>query len=83
MKSKIVIACLGLGVSAWLASCASGTAETDDGVVENTGKPFAIKKSDNPVEVGQVNWGRNLDAALVEARNSGKPIFALFQEVPG
>jgi len=37
----------------------------------------------NPEEVGTVQWGRDLDAALTAARQSGKPVFALFQEVPG
>lgn len=36
-----------------------------------------------PIEVGNVEWGRNLDAALAASMASGKPIFALFQEVPG
>ena len=34
-------------------------------------------------EVGKVAWGRALPAALQASRRSGKPVFALFQEVPG
>ncbi len=37
----------------------------------------------NPVEVGKVKWGRDLDAALETAAEAGKPVFVLFQEVPG
>ncbi len=37
----------------------------------------------NPVEVGKVKWGRDYDAAVKAAKDSGKPIFLLFQEVPG
>lgn len=37
----------------------------------------------NPVEVGKVRWGRDHDAAMAAAKNSGKPVFLLFQEVPG
>ncbi|MEM9160186.1 MAG: VPGUxxT family thioredoxin-like (seleno)protein, type 2, partial [Verrucomicrobiota bacterium] len=37
----------------------------------------------NPEEVGDVNWGRNYEHALAQAKESGKPIFLLFQEVPG
>lgn len=37
----------------------------------------------NPVEVGKVKWERDYEAALVSAKKSGKPIFLLFQEVPG
>lgn len=37
----------------------------------------------NPVEVGMVKWGRDLDAALARSNESGKPVLLLFQEVPG
>lgn len=36
-----------------------------------------------PVEVGVVKWLRNLDEATTLSEQTGKPIFALFQEVPG
>ncbi len=39
--------------------------------------------SDQPIEVGIVSWIRELDDALRLAAESGKPVFALFQEVPG
>lgn len=34
-------------------------------------------------ELGQVRWYRNLADGALEARRTGKPIFILFQEVPG
>lgn len=37
----------------------------------------------NPVEVGTVKWQRDYAAALASAEKSGKPVFLLFQEVPG
>jgi len=37
----------------------------------------------NPVEVGDVYWGRDFDAALKMSAESGKPVLVLFQEVPG
>ena len=37
----------------------------------------------NPIEVGDVQWGRDLDAALKSSDASGKPVLVLFQEVPG
>ncbi|WP_157594005.1 VPGUxxT family thioredoxin-like (seleno)protein, type 2 [Rubripirellula obstinata] len=37
----------------------------------------------NPIEVGTVDWSRDLDAALASSKESGKPVFLLFQEVPG
>jgi hypothetical protein len=37
----------------------------------------------NPIEVGKVSWSRDYDAAVKASKNSGKPIFLLFQEIPG
>ncbi len=37
----------------------------------------------SPVEEGQVQWNRDLGQALTESRESGKPLFVQFQEVPG
>jgi len=34
-------------------------------------------------ELGTVTWEKNLDTALVKSGESGKPVFLLFQEVPG
>ncbi len=42
-------------------------------------KPAAI----HDIEVGKVRWGRDLDTALAASKSSGKPVFLLFQEVPG
>ena len=38
---------------------------------------------DQPVEIGHVRWGRDLDAALAASKQSGKPVLLLFQEIPG
>ena len=37
----------------------------------------------NPIEVGDVRWGRDLDAALENSAKTGKPVLVLFQEIPG
>ena len=37
----------------------------------------------NPVEVGLVRWGRDLDAALKRSAETGRPVLVLFQEIPG
>lgn len=39
--------------------------------------------ADAPPELGTVRFERDLDAALAAAKASGKPLFLLFQEVPG
>lgn len=36
-----------------------------------------------PIETGTVEWMRELDDALAFSNDSGRPVFALFQEVPG
>ena len=47
--------------------------------------PFVSCQSQaaNPVEVGTVKWNRDLPAALTTSKKTGKPVFLLFQEVPG
>ncbi len=39
--------------------------------------------NDNVVEKGAVNWSNDLDAAKKLSAKTGRPIFLLFQEVPG
>ena len=43
----------------------------------------SANNSSQPDESGKVNWGRDLDAALTSSKATGKPVFALFQEIPG
>ena len=40
-------------------------------------------RSSQPIETGTVQWQRSLEEALGDSAQSGKPVFALFQEVPG
>jgi len=42
-----------------------------------------VAAKDNPIEVGSVNWGRDLDQAQKLSGETGRPVFVLFQEVPG
>jgi hypothetical protein len=41
------------------------------------------RQADPPVELGQVDWGRDLEAAKRQSAETGKPVLVLFQEVPG
>lgn len=41
------------------------------------------EKNGNPVEVGKITWLRDLPTALDLSKSTGKPVFLLFQEVPG
>lgn len=43
----------------------------------------ALAANENPIEVGSVTWGRDLDQALKLSGETGRPVFVLFQEVPG
>jgi hypothetical protein len=36
-----------------------------------------------PEEAGPAHWGRILETALASSAQTGKPVFALFQEIPG
>lgn len=45
--------------------------------------PYGLAAQDNPIEVGAVNWGRDLDKAYELSGRTGRPVFLLFQEVPG
>ena len=36
-----------------------------------------------PVELGKVKWERKLEPALEKSAKDGKPVFLLFQEIPG
>jgi len=42
-----------------------------------------VEANENPIAVGAVNWGRDLDKALRISHETGRPVFVLFQEVPG
>jgi len=45
--------------------------------------PHAVAAGDTPIETGAVDWGRDLDKALRLSGETGRPVFLLFQEVPG
>ncbi len=44
---------------------------------------FSDETNKNPIEAGNVRWGRDLDAALENSAKTGKPVLVLFQEIPG
>ena len=45
--------------------------------------PQTTNPPDNPVELGKVHWSRDLHKGTLEAKQTGKPLLILFQEVPG
>ena len=42
-----------------------------------------ILANDPPIELGKVNWIRDFDKGIAQAKKVEKPVFILFQEVPG
>jgi hypothetical protein len=42
-----------------------------------------LPSNQNPPELGRVHFGRDLEQALAGSKSSGKPVLALFQEIPG
>jgi hypothetical protein len=47
------------------------------------GNTEVLRKSDNPIEAGSVEWSRDLDDAIKKSGNTGIPVLVLFQEIPG
>src|SRR5438876_10389544 len=41
------------------------------------------RTSSSPKELGRVQWVDDLDAGLAKSKDTGKPVFLLFQEIPG
>lgn len=82
MKYMIAtIAILGVGYLL-MAAQVTTTAVAQDG---SDSKAGSRKKSSvrQPVELGKVAWGRDLDEAVAKSKKNNKPIALLFQEVPG
>ncbi len=44
---------------------------------------YGDEPTNNPIEAGDVRWGRDFDAALNDSAKTGKPVLVLFQEIPG
>lgn len=81
LAAAVVVISIAVAVSGPLATDPLATApiavDGDESV--SSGSPV----TSNPVEVGYVGWGRDLNAALATSKESGRPVFLLFQEVPG
>ena len=68
----------------FLASCAAQYQPGEQyGSLGDGDTPLRPRIQNPTEELGQVNWGRDLDDAKAMSAESGKPILVLFQEVPG
>ncbi|MHC4514693.1 MAG: hypothetical protein ACYTGW_14850 [Planctomycetota bacterium] len=45
--------------------------------------PAGLAAQQNPKELGKVTWLRDYDKAVTRSKKTRKPVFLLFQEVPG
>ena len=59
-----------------LSACTTPTAAAQTGETTTPANDF-------PEELGIVRWGRDFEAARTASRETGKPMFVLFDEVPG
>lgn len=46
-------------------------------------KKMKTRINEQPKELGKVSWYRDYEEAIAESERTGKPVFLLFQEVPG
>lgn len=76
---------IGISISALLAlpTVMPQTQEPAPPRTEPTPLTAVSGRVEQPVELGQVRWRRDFDAALAEAKQADKPVLLLFQEVPG
>ena len=42
-----------------------------------------LSSADQPIEMGTVRWNRDYEAAMLLARETDRPLFVQFQEIPG
>lgn len=82
MKYMIAtVAILGVGCFLLMAQVTtSAVAQDGSGSKSGSRNKASVRQ---PVELGKVAWGRNLEEAVAKSKENNKPIALLFQEVPG
>ncbi|MGD9689916.1 MAG: VPGUxxT family thioredoxin-like (seleno)protein, type 2 [Phycisphaerales bacterium] len=75
-----VILLVGVAGVSLMLDAAHGATEPPAGAAPAGRTP--VETTRHP-ELGHVRWGRDFDRALAASRASGKPVFVLFDEVPG
>lgn len=76
MKNHVLLGLAGLAIGGAAALFANRPDARADDLPDGDLYP-------GPVELGAVDWGRDYDAAAELAAERGRPMFLLFQEVPG
>lgn len=80
----LITICTGAAAASGSLACKDPAprASFRQGSVESSpGRPAAGQSG--PVELGTVDWLRDLESGFELARESGKPVLLLFQEIPG
>ncbi|MBL4844372.1 MAG: hypothetical protein JKY65_02495 [Planctomycetes bacterium] len=71
-------------VSGATLSVATPSASTPSAATPKVARaPVSLKSIEQELELGQVSWRRDYDLARAEAKKLGRPLFVLFDEVPG
>lgn len=85
LASSLFATVFGAGWYSYSNSDSSSETSQLAGSEENSGLLFRTvqEQESNPKELGRVRWRRGLEAAKADSKKTGKPIFVLFQEVPG
>lgn len=79
--TKLLLGCLTLAGMLGLPFLNPAQPPVPQSINRNT---TVVDDTDNaPTEQGAVQWLRNYDAAIAKSKSTGKPLFVLFQEVPG
>ncbi len=77
------VSLLVLGALTWAAINFPKTETIEAAFASAQSTELVATTPDNPVELGSVHWLRDLNEGRQQAKNTGKPLLILFQEVPG
>ena len=77
MKTTVLFITLALAVGIFMSHLSSAESKQ-----LSTG-PAVSDAPNQRVELGRVHWMRDIEQAKGVSKKTGKPIFMLFQEVPG
>ena len=82
MKLVLAFALVAICLASCMAQYQVGDRYASFGQTDGQSQPRRRPRN-QAEELGQVAWGRDIDAAKAKSAETGKPILLLFQEVPG
>ncbi len=72
-----------IGLFACMASATPASGQLVIKKVTSAADQKSTRDSGQPVELGNITWGRDFTKAVTESKTTGKPLMVLFDEVPG